>query len=550
MAARFQEKTQLQGVNTSTGAAQGLTSLADRLNQFKSIGSQALGAGLKIRAEEQTASGTATGSAIPIERVGGVTQKPKYKDEPTLFGVIEQKAHNIALRNSYKASIGNDIRTGIAELEANNKDDLIGFNEAINGFSKGMLQSVDPSVKDEVRMALDDRITTSRINVQNATIKKENDIAKATLDISSQNMLDEALRFSSNGDIRSAASGLIDYNKTIDSQVEAGFLSEGAAIEKKREAELRATHENLVGNIRRIANGGKTLDAVNIITEAQQKIPRGMSVEEHQELTSAMITELNEGINNKNRGELKASKISNEAQSTNYANLAIGVATGKADANMVIRNLKSGEITEPQFDKLLNTLNKRGQGVDSFQLINLIDTEIRQGGDLESTRNTIIANIGTNLTESTGQGLLDSLNEHQDKESILRTGNVTRARDFITPSIRVTGPLGALDQEAESRLAQSIRSFDTRVLEGEDPWSVADELVGKDKLERESNPMFGTKDNLDTSMEKLNTAFDTKQIDEATYNFEFEKIGRIKELKSNIDAFNISKKEADANRVK
>jgi hypothetical protein len=546
MAPRFQEKVPIQPIQTSTGTAQGMMSLADRLESFKSLSGAVIDVGVQKEKERAVQRGIKSAGEVELEKKEGITQAPEKK-EKTFFGGIEAAAHNKALGAAYLASLSNDVREGIGRIEAENQDNLIGFNESIKGWAKGMLEGVDPSVRQELSLRINDRATTSRLAVQNATIEKQNKEASEALTISSQKALDEALTFSSNGDLPSAASGLIEYNKIIDSQVEAGFLSNAAAQEKKRDAELRATHENLVGNIRRIANGGKSLDAVNLITEAQQKIPTGMSVDEHQDLTAAMIAELNQGINNKNREDIKVGKLSKQEQSLNYSNLAIGVATGKSDANSIIRSLKSGNITEQQFDKLLNTLNKRGQGVDSFQLINLVETEIRQGGDGEAVRNTIISNIGTNLTESTGQRLLDKLNEFQDEESILKTGNVTRARGYIIPSIRVTGPLGALDSEAEGRLANAIREFDTRVLEGEDPWEVADQLVDKDALERIANPMFGTKDNLETSLDKLNQSFDKKEIDEATYNFEFNKIQSIKELKTNIESFNKAKKEANDN---
>lgn len=546
--ARFKEDAGIRQVQTSTGAAQGFLSLADRLQQFKSLGDTVTRAGVGEFKKEAASRGAASGAAVPITREDGVTQIPKFKEE-TFFGGIEAKAHNRALRSSYLASLKNELRTGVARIESENPDNLIGFNEAIKGYSNAMLNTVDPSVKGALAGAIDDRVTSSRISVQNAAIKAQNEAAGQELALSAQTNLDEALRFARNGDIPSSASGLVDYFGTIDAQVDAGFMTPGMAFEKKRAAELQATQENIVGNVSRLTAGGKSLEALDMLTRLQEKIPKGFSVKEHDDLTNAMRSEINEQVNIRNRQESEEDRLVTDGQETQYASLAIGLATGRATINNFVTSLKEGKITESQFDKLMNTLNRRGQGITNFSLVNTIRGEIQSGTDPAEIKNTIISNSGTNLTESMANSLIGEVDESLNKESILQTNTVRRARDFIVPSIRVTGPLGALDTEAEQRLANSIREYDTRVLDGEDPWRVADELVGKDKLEQAPVPQFGTKEDLKGAMDGLNAAFDNQEIDESTYNFQFELIGRIQKLSDNVKSFNAARKEADANTV-
>lgn len=545
MVQRFQEQQQIQRVQTSTGAAQGMLSLADRLSQFEKIGVQLATAGIQRVQKEQAVKGAGTGRQAALQLKPG--EKPTFKKEPKFFGGVEERAHNVALRNAYTASVKNDIRKGVAEIEANNPDNLIGFNEAVNGFSKGMLENVDPSIRDDVQLALNDRITSSQIAVQNANIKKDNDIAGQELATSSQSALDEALRFARNGDLQSSAAGLIDFNETLQQRVEAGFITQPQANQLKRDAELRATQENLVGTVRSLVSGGNTLKALDFLERSESKVPVGMSVEEHNDLTAAMASEINAGINLNNKQMNVEKKRLEQNQKNNYSDLSISITEGSASTTDVVRNLRNGNITEAQFDKLINTINRRGQGVDNFHLINNIRAEMQEGNDPDTIKDIIISNSGTNLTEATASSLIGEVTEMANKESILNTSPVKRARDFIVPSIRITGIAGALDPDAERRLAESIRDFDTRVLEGEDPWQVADELVGKDALERAPQPKFGTKDDLKLSMENLNAQFDQKLIDEPTYNFEYEKIQNLQRLKDNIAAFEKSRKEANAN---
>lgn len=546
MAERFQRERGIRQVQVRTGTAGAVRSLADRLEAFKGIGAAATQVGLAEHRRAAIKRGVETAAQVPIERKEGVTQVPEFKEE-TFFGGIEARAHNKALRAAYLASLDRDIRLNVGRIEAENKDNLQAFNDSIEGYSKGLLNNVDPASRGQIEQLLQDRVLPSQLTVQETDIKKQNKIAAEELQFSADSALDDAIRFANNGDIRSSADGLLSYSAVIDSQVEAGFITPVKAQELKREAELRATQANIVGTVRSLVTGGKTLEALTMLEKSRSKIPSGMSPEEHQDVVTAMKTEINNSINTRNRIEQEEADIVELAQKGRYANLAIGVATGRDDTNSAIQALRRNEITEQQFDKIINTLNKRGQGVDDFTLINQIEAEIQLGGSPEEIKDSIIKNTGTNLTEKTAGELLNKVDEYVQEESILKTSMVKRARNFIKPSISPQGPLGALDVEAEKRLARAIREFDTRVLEGEDPWRIADELVGKDLFEQAPNPMFGTKDDLKTALDLLDKSLIENQIDEETYKFEFNKIERLKELSENIKAFDKSRKEAEAN---
>ncbi len=113
---RFKETVNINPVDTRTGAVQGLMSLADRLDNFKNLGSQIAQVGFQAREQKLTARGTATGGAVPLERnAEGITTQPELK-EKTWFGDIESGAHNRALQSAYLGSLNNDIRTNVARM--------------------------------------------------------------------------------------------------------------------------------------------------------------------------------------------------------------------------------------------------------------------------------------------------------------------------------------------------------------------------------------------------------------------------------------------------
>lgn len=534
--ARFQETVDIQTQSVQSGAAGALLSLADRLESFKQQGFKAAG-------EQAVARGTATGQAVELQEEGGITQAPAFK-EKKFIGSIEINAHNKALRSSYTASLGNDIREETARIKAENPDDVVAFNEAYKGFTKGVLNSVDPSVKNDVALFLDEKGTSARITVQAENVKKDNDIAFGILKESEENSLEASLMAARNGNIEESASELVDHFRIINEQVEAGFISEPEAREKMRDAELAATQESLIGSVRQLTEAGKFAEAFKAVEKMRAAPIKGMTVEETQDIITSITADITTSLNLRNKIEDSEAVAIDIEQKTTYNDSYIGILQGTTTSSDIIRGIRNGTLTESQGTKLINTLNTRGHGVNDWVLISDIETRIRNGEDADDIRNSIITNTGTRLTGAEGSELLSALNESLDAESILHTGTVTRARTFIKNSIRITGVFGSLDPAAEKKLALSTREFDTRVKAGEDPWEVADDLVGKTELNRLPQPMFGTKEDLDRSQELLDQSRLDGTVDADTYNYQTGLIKNIREMQDNIAEFDKNKKEA------
>jgi len=72
--------------------------------------------------------------------------------------------------------------------------------------------------------------------------------------------------------------------------------------------------------------------------------------------------------------------------------------------------------------------------------------------------------------------------------------------------MKVTGILGNLTDDAAKKTAAAVREFDERVLAGEDPFAVADNLYDRDTLiklqSNAGNQGFDT-DNINSAIEKL-----------------------------------------------
>lgn len=291
--ARFKEKVNIQSQSLDTGIIQGSFSVVQKLENFQSQQRQVTSGLIQQLGERAEKSGTESGQEVPIERVDGKTQKPKFKEEK-FIGSIKIKAHNKALRAAYLASLGNDIREGVSRIRAENPDNVLEFNDAVRGYSKGVIDGADSSVRHLVITALDDKITSNRMAVQIANVKKDNDFAKETLDNAINSATDDAFQKSRNGEDIESTKSRVEAYLSIDETVEAGFISAGEGIEKKRNIARVSAEQREKGNLDRLAdiNIPKAFEHLDNLSK---KIPDGWTVDEW----SSFITSSQQDLNRK-----------------------------------------------------------------------------------------------------------------------------------------------------------------------------------------------------------------------------------------------------------
>ena len=103
---------------------------------------------------------------------------------------------------------------------------------------------------------------------------------------------------------------------------------------------------------------------------------------------------------------------------------------------------------------------------------------------------------------------------------------------------------GQFDVEAEKRLANAIRVFDERVLNGDDPWEVADEIVDYDELK---DPKIGdgrgNKYDIEDAETRLNEKAVKGDITEELYDQQMNYIRELKAKFQNMTEFKKALKE-------
>jgi len=368
--ARFQEVTNIRQSNLSTGAAQGMQSLANRLDNFAS--QQAQVASQKIAQDAAQAQVTGQAQFDPNQPL-----EAQQQDVPVLFGQ-EQQAFNKGLRAAYVAGIDRDNREEVSRIAQENPDNLLVFNDAIEAYRKSVLDGVDQSARSVVAESLNNQITSARIQVQGNTIKREKQEIADTLQSNATSAMESSERLARNGDTRGAALELQNAFATVDEMA----ITDDQKATIKRDMERGVTEESLLGNLESafdeaftIEDGGQSAfdAAFEEIESLSKEVPKGWAVKEW----NNFIGQAQAAIGEKLTVATKARAEEKISISRNISNLKIAAKTGAGDAASIVKKTEeffdSGQISEAERTSILTSLvsgqkNQRDVAFDDSQV--------------------------------------------------------------------------------------------------------------------------------------------------------------------------------------
>lgn len=301
MAKRFQEQVPISNVDVSSGASSFL-SLADRLDAFKGTALNVAATALSsIRAEERSQL-----------RLSDAEAEAKKK---------EQDKHNKALRDAHIASINNDNRESIARIESENSGSLTGFNDAAEGYSKGVLAGVDPSLRLIVEQDLDNKITSSRIKIQSTVIKAQKAQADADLLSNFESASAGAFRDMRNGDTRAASINLQEAMASIDAWAEANPELKAKAAEMRRDVERETAEQGFRKQFDDIVTNDGIDAALDELDKRSKKVPRGWTPDEWDTYTRDQQADLNRKLSKQEQQTKEDAKAAEAALSVERGRL-------------------------------------------------------------------------------------------------------------------------------------------------------------------------------------------------------------------------------------
>jgi len=508
MAKPFSETVNIQPQTVATGQPQALMTLSQKLDDFAGFTAQ-------IAAEKTIEKATIAGQEAAGQLAPG--EAPTMKEE-TFIGGIAKKAYNNALRSSYVGTVSRDLTLNLNAIKDKNADNLTMFNEEANAAIKGAVEGADPATRQLILQDAANFMDSARIDVQTANIERNMQEADSEAVLTSEYFGGEADKYAFNGDALSSIEALNKTHAAIDGRVSAGAIDPTQAAILKDAATFSTKVATNRGDISRALQMDNGIEiASKAVAQMAEKPLKGLTLEQNDQLVKTLNSDISQFITNQNRQETADEVGLKVRQESNYTQLLVNMAEGELNQSMLNMAAKNGDISGTQFDKLTTKLSTQGVGVTDISTYLAIQNSIEGG---ENMTDAIVNNMGANLTTADGGELLRMQNEYMDSESALNTNNAKRARSYMKESMKVTGILGNLTDDAAKKTAAAVREFDERVLAGEEPFAVADDLYDKDtliKLEGNAGNQGFDTSNVSSAIEKLRT--DTvNQVNEAAGN--------------------------------
>ena len=212
MAKRFKEQLQIAPQSFdmgSEGAYSALSSIGQRLASFEDEMVQKRVQKAKLRGVEEA-------RATELQKIGGVTQRPE-KREVGFFGKYQDEAYNATILDSYVASVDTDMMNSVNAIYADHQDDVIGLNEALDGFWAGFKKAIDPAIVGEASLSFNAKSAQVRRSATINAKNKHTNIAISELKSSVAGYAREASSSNYNGDSLGSAESQMKLSAAIES---------------------------------------------------------------------------------------------------------------------------------------------------------------------------------------------------------------------------------------------------------------------------------------------------------------------------------------------
>lgn len=464
--------------NTGAQSMQALAGLAE------SVGDVAFQIGKQKRTEEGAAAGALAGQeAVETGELGDVNTF-------SFYGQAFKQERDRAYLSGLNSSMEQDLSAAFAQAEVapNKLETFDTLSQAwYAGTSKNASENAIPLIKgtfDNVAGAYRTRL----IAAEAKQVAEDNITANALL---LSDLGDSAINIASNGDIPAADKARITYMAALQ-----GDPNQTLENKIKLSTDYNATYEaaQATGGMRAIFSSegvASAVDFVQAFADIDNPImtPQ-MSFDKNGELVVSNKTmlpanrekvidllqkDLRDMITLQDAKDDEAAKIVEANQANRSLELSIQIAQGNVTTAQITNDARLGLITESQFQSAIRQLQSQGRGVDDYSLIGSIDAliEVEQ---FDKAFKLISDNVGINLTSKTAISLQTRLRAMQGSENVLTQPTVVRLRKTLVGIMQSKNQFDMPSFENPALSTNILDAFDERVLAGEKPRTVLNEL--------------------------------------------------------------------------
>lgn len=443
-------------------------------------------AGLKIATGMQKRKAAEEAEAAAAEALEtGIA--PEQQDRAFSAINVYDQTYNDTLKKAYLAGAETQVREKINALAVEFPDDYKVFDTKVTGLRNGVLEGLPEEYRPAMQITMDSIIGAQRSRVLAAEKTRHLQEADDQLVLSANDAVDNALMSLQDGQVLQAIQSIENANQIIDDRVAAKAITPAQGEQKKREN----TFKLRVGTARATLSNLLTSDDPNSFTNSIAYVGSLSTSPEFADLTpverDALVqtarSDLSAALTNNNQMQAQLDYNRQIVQERTYGDLSAQIVLGTADASTVLTSYQTRFISESQYDKLNNQLQRTGAGIDNWDTIFEIQTLMAT--DPYGAQEKIINNRRVNLTDATALRLLNAV----QNSGPLSTERSKSAKKFLSDNMgQVNQFTGKFTGKGTKELAsRAMMQFDSRVLAGEDPYEVATDLYDLSDIEGYGN---------------------------------------------------------------
>ncbi|MDB4261401.1 hypothetical protein N9878_00900 [bacterium] len=280
MAERFTQRTQLGQQNLSSGTASNFMQLGDTFNSISQQVSQEV-------ARNVAGDSFQSGQEVLVDG-----EAPQFKKE-RFIGGIESTNFNKGLRNAYVASVANDSREALNQIELENPTDVIAYNQKAEAYKSGVLKEVDGPAASIVQQQLDQSMSTGRTRVQERGFKQQAAKALEESNAAAMGFGGDASRFARNGDTEASAASLRSAAVVVAGQVDAGQITAQQGEDRMAAMSQEVNEQEIRKAINDTADNEGFEAAYDQINDVADTIPNGWAPDQWDAFMADAQSDLN-----------------------------------------------------------------------------------------------------------------------------------------------------------------------------------------------------------------------------------------------------------------
>lgn len=353
---RFNEPVVIRGQNTDLGTEElerAITHAADTV-QTLAVDQAKKAIEEKKKEDTEAAKRRAAIRAADVDRLLRDPKDPKNIRRPPTVSVTDGKVlstedaeYNRLVIGAYKSSVQNDYRIKLNDIFMENIDNFEGYAETMAGYGPGVWETVDPAIRNEVRLDMEQRIADGAIKVRANERKKHlSDMefeVRANVESASNAAYDAARVGDPTTAIEennNAIAGINELRKTnrIDQTTQQDMIR----------TILRKTDEQLFkGEVLRLSETDGFDDALQRVETWSKTAQEGFTPDEQDKFVQSITGDLINKRNRVNEAELDF-KLENQ---TTFEQLIVDVTLGDKQPDELFNRI----------DTLFNTIDVKGK---------------------------------------------------------------------------------------------------------------------------------------------------------------------------------------------